>query len=98
MRPIADQTILISGATDGLGKSLAAELAAGGATLLLHGRDDGKGQDTVRELQRRSGNRRVRWYRADLSSLREAGGKRRPRWARPTTRTSAVGCASWRTG
>jgi len=73
VRPIADQTILITGATGGLGKSLAAELAASGTTLLLHGRDDGKGQDTVRELQRRSGNRRVRWYRADLSSLREAG-------------------------
>ena len=71
MRPIEDQTILISGATDGLGKSVAAELAAYGATLLLHGRDDRKGSDTAREIQRRTGNPRVHWYRADLSSLRE---------------------------
>jgi NAD(P)-dependent dehydrogenase (short-subunit alcohol dehydrogenase family) len=71
VRPIEDQTIMISGATDGLGKSVAAELAAYGATLLLHGRDDGKGADTVREIQRRTGNPRVHWYRADLSSLHE---------------------------
>jgi NAD(P)-dependent dehydrogenase (short-subunit alcohol dehydrogenase family) len=71
VRPIEDQTILISGATDGLGKSVAAELAASGATLLLHGRDDRKGADTVREIQRRTGNARVQWCRADLSSLRE---------------------------
>jgi NAD(P)-dependent dehydrogenase (short-subunit alcohol dehydrogenase family) len=71
VRPIDDQTILISGATDGLGKSVAAELAAHGATLLLHGRDDRKGADTVREIQRRTGNARVHWYRADLSSLHE---------------------------
>ena len=71
MRPIEDQTILISGATDGLGKSLAAELAGYGATLLLHGRDDRKGADTAREIQRRTGNARVQWCRADLSSLHE---------------------------
>jgi NAD(P)-dependent dehydrogenase (short-subunit alcohol dehydrogenase family) len=71
VRPIDGQTILISGATDGLGKSVAAELAAYGATLLLHGPDDSKGADTASEIQRRTGNSRVRWYRADPSSLRE---------------------------
>ena len=71
MRPMADQTILITGATDGLGKALAAELAATGAGLLLHGRDDRKGADTVREIQHRTANGQVRWYRADLSSLRQ---------------------------
>jgi NAD(P)-dependent dehydrogenase (short-subunit alcohol dehydrogenase family) len=71
MRPLADQTILLTGATDGLGRALAAELAATGATLLLHGRDDRKGADTVREIQHRTRNGQVHWYRADLSSLRE---------------------------
>ena len=71
MRPLADQTILITGATDGLGKALAAELAATGATLLLHGRDDRKGASTVWEIQHRTRNGQVHWYRADLSSLRE---------------------------
>jgi NAD(P)-dependent dehydrogenase (short-subunit alcohol dehydrogenase family) len=70
MRSVADQTILITGATDGLGQAVAAELAAAGARLLLHGRDDRKGADTVREIQDRTGNRQVHWYAADLSSLR----------------------------
>ena len=42
MRPLSEQTILITGATDGLGRALAAELAAEGATLLLHGRDEAR--------------------------------------------------------
>jgi len=71
VRPIEDQTIFISGATDGLGKSVAAELAGSGATLLLNGRDDRKGADTVREIRHRTRNARVQWCRADLSSLRE---------------------------
>jgi NAD(P)-dependent dehydrogenase (short-subunit alcohol dehydrogenase family) len=40
--PISEQTILITGATDGLGRALAVDLAAQGATLLLHGRDAAK--------------------------------------------------------
>jgi len=40
MRPLDEQAILITGATDGLRRALAAELAAVGATLLIHGRND----------------------------------------------------------
>ncbi|MEU8345025.1 SDR family NAD(P)-dependent oxidoreductase [Actinomadura meyerae] len=64
MRPIEQQTILITGATDGLGRALAARLAADGATVLVHGRDDRRGEATLREI-----GGRASWYRADLSSL-----------------------------
>ncbi|MFI0369456.1 SDR family NAD(P)-dependent oxidoreductase [Actinomadura sp. 1N219] len=66
MRSIDQQTILITGATDGLGRALAAELAAEGATVLVHGRDDQRGKATLQEL-----GGRASWYRADLSSLAE---------------------------
>lgn len=38
MRPINDQVILITGATDGTGRLLATKLAGQGATLALNGR------------------------------------------------------------
>ncbi len=66
MRPIDQQTILITGATDGLGRALAARLAAEGATVLVHGRDDQRGKATLQEI-----GGRASWYRADLSSLAE---------------------------
>ena len=39
MRSPDETTILITGATDGLGRGVAERLAAAGATLHLHGRD-----------------------------------------------------------
>jgi len=74
VRPLAEQTILITGATDGLGRALADELAANGATLLLHGRDGAKGERVVAEIAEASGNERLRWLPADLASLAEVRG------------------------
>jgi NAD(P)-dependent dehydrogenase (short-subunit alcohol dehydrogenase family) len=64
-------TVLITGATDGLGKALAAELAAAGATVLVHGRDQERGERTLAELHTQTGSETLGWYRADLSSLAE---------------------------
>jgi NAD(P)-dependent dehydrogenase (short-subunit alcohol dehydrogenase family) len=74
MRPLSEQTILITGATDGLGRALATELARGGATLLLHGRDEAKGERTLDEIRAGTGNERLRFLRADLASLEEVRG------------------------
>ncbi|MEV1174674.1 SDR family NAD(P)-dependent oxidoreductase [Nonomuraea sp. NPDC049784] len=56
--------ILITGATDGLGRGLARKLAAQGATLILHGRDGAKGEELLREL----GGRHT-FEQADFGSL-----------------------------
>jgi NAD(P)-dependent dehydrogenase (short-subunit alcohol dehydrogenase family) len=49
---VADQqTIVITGATDGLGKGLANALAPSGARLILHGRNPEKGEALVEELR-----------------------------------------------
>jgi NAD(P)-dependent dehydrogenase (short-subunit alcohol dehydrogenase family) len=71
MPPLAEQTILITGATDGLGKALATELAREGAAILLHGRDDERGERAIAEIRDGTGNERLAWQRADLSSLDE---------------------------
>ena len=63
------RTILITGATDGLGKRVARDLAAAGATVLLHGRDPRKGEGVLDEIREASGSERLRYYNADLSSL-----------------------------
>jgi len=74
MRPLAEQTVLITGATDGLGRGLALELARSGATVLVHGRDEARGLETVRELSAETGNENVHWLLADLASLAEVHG------------------------
>ncbi|WP_328465405.1 SDR family NAD(P)-dependent oxidoreductase [Streptomyces sp. NBC_00448] len=69
MRAIEQQTIMITGATDGLGRALARELAAQGATLVLHGRSDRKGEDLLAELRAATGNDRLSFLRADFANL-----------------------------
>ena len=64
-------TVLVTGATDGLGRAVAGELAAAGSTVLLHGRDGARGEQTLAEIRKRTGNDRLYWYRADVSSLGE---------------------------
>jgi NAD(P)-dependent dehydrogenase (short-subunit alcohol dehydrogenase family) len=69
MRPIAEQKILVTGATDGLGKGIATALAQAGATLLLHGRDEDRGAATVEEIRELTGNDGLSYYNADFESL-----------------------------
>jgi len=66
---VKNLVILVTGATDGLGKQVARDLAAQGATILLHGRSRGKGQATLREIRDATGNQKVIYYNADFSSL-----------------------------
>jgi NAD(P)-dependent dehydrogenase (short-subunit alcohol dehydrogenase family) len=65
---MAERTILITGATDGLGRGLAERLAPSGARLLLHGRDEGKGERLLEGLRPKAAGE-LEWRRADLSSL-----------------------------
>ena len=73
MPPIEEQTILITGATSGLGQELAQALAKQGASLLLHGRDLKRGLETVRKIKEATGNESMLYYCANFSSLREVG-------------------------
>jgi NAD(P)-dependent dehydrogenase (short-subunit alcohol dehydrogenase family) len=64
-------TILVTGSTDGLGRSVATELARRGATVLVHGRSQERGESTVAEIRAETGNERVELHLADLGELRQ---------------------------
>jgi NAD(P)-dependent dehydrogenase (short-subunit alcohol dehydrogenase family) len=69
MRDLVEATILVTGATDGLGKRAALELAAKGATVLLHGRNRERLEAALEEIRREAGSEKLHSYLADLSSL-----------------------------
>jgi NAD(P)-dependent dehydrogenase (short-subunit alcohol dehydrogenase family) len=58
-------TVLVTGATDGLGRALARELVQAGDTVLLHGRDPQRGEQALAETGARG------FYRADFAALDE---------------------------
>lgn len=61
--------ILITGATDGIGKATATELAKHGAHVVLHGRNLEKLKKTQDEIHRLVPNANLDFVAADLSSL-----------------------------
>ncbi len=63
--------VLVTGATDGLGRRVARDLAAQGTTVLLHGRSRERAEAVVREVRNETGNDKLRYYLADFSSLDE---------------------------
>jgi NAD(P)-dependent dehydrogenase (short-subunit alcohol dehydrogenase family) len=62
------KTVLITGSTDGVGRYVAAKLAAAGANVLIHGRDKARAETLADEI-RREGHGDATFYQADLSSL-----------------------------
>jgi NAD(P)-dependent dehydrogenase (short-subunit alcohol dehydrogenase family) len=66
---LSGKVVLITGATDGLGRTVAADAARAGATVLVHGRSDERLAETVAELRQVADADRIRSYRADLASL-----------------------------
>jgi NAD(P)-dependent dehydrogenase (short-subunit alcohol dehydrogenase family) len=62
------KTVLVTGSTDGVGRYVAAQLAAAGAKVLIHGRDRKRARALVAEIRGR-GHLEPVFYQADLSSL-----------------------------
>ncbi len=71
MRPIEATVVLVTGATDGLGRAVATDLAARGATVHLHGRDQGRLDAVVGAISDATPGARLHTHLADLASLEE---------------------------
>ncbi|MFE4823540.1 SDR family NAD(P)-dependent oxidoreductase [Streptomyces sp. NPDC056704] len=59
------RTALVTGATSGIGKAIAHSLAAQGADVVLHGRDQARGEALVKEIGAAGGQ--ARFIAADLT-------------------------------
>jgi retinol dehydrogenase-12 len=68
------KTVMITGATSGLGREAALALAGMGARLYVVCRDRARADGLVADIDRATGNREVRPLIADLSSQREVRG------------------------
>jgi NAD(P)-dependent dehydrogenase (short-subunit alcohol dehydrogenase family) len=71
MNAVKDKTILITGATDGLGFAVAEELAVQGARLILHGRDAERLKRTRNHLSTLTDSEMLETERADFMFLQE---------------------------
>jgi len=74
MNRVKDKVVLITGATNGLGKGTAKRFASMGATVLLHGRVQSKLEAVKGEIIEETVNDQILTYRADLASLEEVRG------------------------
>jgi NAD(P)-dependent dehydrogenase (short-subunit alcohol dehydrogenase family) len=66
-----NKTVLVTGATAGIGRETARGLARLGATVIVGGRDEAKARAVVKSIRNSTGNRKVDYVLGDLSSIEQ---------------------------
>ncbi len=66
---LSGKKVLVTGATDGIGKELSRMFAHTGASLVLHGRNPERLAKTLEDIKAESGNVKIQTVMADFSSL-----------------------------
>ncbi|MGW3134885.1 oxidoreductase [Streptomyces sp. NPDC001139] len=66
---LTGRVALVTGATSGLGRQTAGELARRGAHVVITGRDGRRGENLIGALRRAGANGELRWMPMDLGSL-----------------------------
>lgn len=69
MQSVEKKIILITGASDGVGKETAATLAKEGHTIIIHGRNKQKTENALEEIKSRSRNRDIEMFLGDFLTL-----------------------------
>lgn len=68
-RDLTGKVILVTGATDGIGRAAALEFARRGASVAIVGRNQEKGEHVVHELRAASNNPSIELFVGDLSTI-----------------------------
>ncbi len=71
MDSLNDKIILITGSTEGIGKQTAIDLAAAGASIIVHGRNEEKARKAWLEVTKHAKGNKIHYAVADFSSLAE---------------------------
>ena len=83
---LAGQRALVTGATSGIGRAVALQLARDGAEVLVHGRDAARGAQTVQEITGAGGT--ASFVVADVGDLAEFSARPQSSIPRCSTRCS----------
>jgi NAD(P)-dependent dehydrogenase (short-subunit alcohol dehydrogenase family) len=93
------KTVLVTGATFGIGQATALQLARLGASTIIAGRNEEKSQNVVDDIRQETGNPNVHYLLADLSSISQTvslAEEFRARYSRLDVLVNNVGAFAWK--
>ena len=62
------KTVIVTGATNGIGEAIAVQVARQGANVIIVSRSEAKCAATVEQIRAETGNTNLSYYVADLSA------------------------------